>query len=202
MSPVINQYTFFWFLSVCFTCASNIDWASSMCRHHDRCRESGEQIASTIHSLSWVWLALGSPWESIHGKMGFLDLWTSRPDLGTWNMVPPMSEGPVGLFLGYLFPFSHCNIHSVLICERGSFIYLALMSLILMMNLISKNKAQKNLTLFLMLIVIEVSVPGNTHTYVYSQNIHIYMCIYEYTYECGYIYIYVHIYGLWIFFLK
>lgn len=139
-----NKFSFCFSLYIYSIYSRNISWTPTICRHYDKHSDNGEQIAFTIYNVSPVCLAIGSPWESDHGKMVFLELWCSRLDPGPWNVVPLTSEVPVSLFLRSSFPLANCN--TVLICERGRFIYSASMSLIIfMMNLISKNRVQEKL---------------------------------------------------------
>lgn len=55
---------------ICSIYSSKINWTFTTCSHYDRWRDSDEQIAFTIYNLSCVWLALGRPCMSDHGKNG------------------------------------------------------------------------------------------------------------------------------------
>ena len=107
--------------------------------------------------------------------MVFLNLWSSRLDPGTWHVVPAIPEWTADLFLRSSFPFANYNTNSVFICERGSFIYLASVNLIILMtNLISKNKVQKKQHYLFLDIVCFY-----THTHIiFREHIYVCMCVY------------------------
>lgn len=215
MSPVINQYICCCFLYICFSYSSKINWTCTVCRHDDRYRDSGKQIAFTIYNPSWVCLALDSPWKSDHGKLVFPGLRGSRLDPGTWNMVPLIFWGNSWFLLRASLPFANCNTNFVLICKGGSFVYLASMSLIiLVMNLFQRTQYRKTehcLFLMTVIIVTKMVVPKKIYICVhicikYSQTIYKNKFMYEhvYIYICTNTYIHTctHICGNWIFFLK
>lgn len=119
---------------------------------------------------------------------------------GTWCL--PFPRNQLLSFWGFHFLLLTIVL-LVLNCKKGSFIYLASVSLIiLMMNLISKNEVQKKTTLS----VSDYSNNCNRHVsikddlYLYPYMYEVFIIHIQYMYKCARVCIHTHIWSVNIFF--
>ena len=197
-----NKFSFCLSLYIYSIYSRNISWTPTICRHYDKHSDNGEQTAFTIYNVSPVCLAIGSPWESDHGKMVFLELWCSRLDPGPWNVVPLTSEEPVSLFLRSSFPLANCNTNCLNLWKRKFHLFSINEAYYFhdesYFKESSTGKTWHYLFLIIVVLVTEVSVPRTISICtMYVWSIHrAYLCV------SNHVHTHTHTYSFWIFFLK